>query len=132
MTVATRSAAGACEYVPHDCRSGAAVVIHRRALGQLVDPGSYLVTLLDMSTEQVMVSLPEDVRRASRRIPDGCGLSLSAVVAEAVTRWLQARLVDAWLAERQAEHGAFDENELRTLAAEVGVPRIPVQIFAAR
>lgn len=79
-------------------------------------------TLLDMSTERVPVSLPEDVRRASQSIADECGLSLSAVVAEALTGWLRARLVDAWLAGHQAEHGAFDESELRALAGEVGVP----------
>lgn len=75
-----------------------------------------------MSTERVTVSLPEDVRRASQRIADELGLSFSAVVAEALTGWLRARLVDAWLAEHQAEHGPFDEDELRALAAETGVP----------
>jgi hypothetical protein len=74
--------------------------------------------LLEMSTERVTVSLPEDVRRASQRIADELGLSFSAVVAEALTGWLRARLVDAWL----AEHGAFDEDELQALAAAAGVP----------
>lgn len=78
--------------------------------------------LLGMSAERVTVSLPEDVRRASQRIADELGLSFSAVVAQALTEWLRARLVDAWLAEHQAEHGAFDEDELQTLAAEAGVP----------
>ncbi len=53
---------------------------------------------------------------------DELGVSFSAVVAEALTRWLRGRLVDAWLAEHQAEHGAFTEEELRELAAEAGVP----------
>lgn len=66
--------------------------------------------------------MPEDVRRASQCIADELGLSFSAVVAEALTGWLRARLVDAWLAEHQAEHGAFDEDELQALAAEAGVP----------
>lgn len=78
--------------------------------------------LLGMSAERVTVSLPEDVRRASQRIADELGLSFSAVVAQALTGWLRARLVDAWLAEHQAEHGAFDEDELQTLAVEAGVP----------
>lgn len=78
--------------------------------------------LLGMSTERVTVSLPEDVRKASQRIADELGLSFSSVVAEALTGWLRARLVDAWLAEHQAEHGSFDEDELRALAAEAGVP----------
>ena len=32
--------------------------------------------------------------------------------------------VDAWLAEHQAVHGAFSEEELRALAAEAGVPYV--------
>lgn len=39
-----------------------------------------------------------------------------------LTGWMRGRLVDAWLAEHQAEHGTFDEAELRELAAESGVP----------
>ena len=69
--------------------------------------------------------MPEDVRRASQCIADELGLSFSAVVAGALTGWLCARLVDAWLAEHQAEHGAFDESDLRALAAEAAVPYLP-------
>lgn len=68
------------------------------------------------------MSLPEDVRRTSQRVADELGISFSAVVAEALTGWLRGRLVDAWLAEHQAEHGAFGEDELRELAAKAGVP----------
>jgi hypothetical protein len=75
-----------------------------------------------MTIERVTVSLPEEVRRTSQRVADELGLSFSAVVTEALTGWLRARLVDAWLAEHQAEHGAFDEQELRALAAQTGVP----------
>ena len=75
-----------------------------------------------MRAERVTVSLPEDVRQASQRIADELGLSFSAVVSQALAGWLRARLVDAWLAEHQAEHGAFGEGELRALAAEAGVP----------
>lgn len=60
--------------------------------------------------------LPEDVRRASQHIADELGLSFPAVAAEALSGWRRARLVDAWLAEYQAEYGAFDECELRSLA----------------
>jgi len=84
-----------------------------------------IVTLFSMTTERVTVSLPQDVRRTSQRIADELGLSFSAVVAEALTGWLRTRLVDVWLAEHQAEHGAFDEDELRALAVEVGVPYLP-------
>ena len=75
-----------------------------------------------MTTERVTVSLPEEVRRTSQRIADQLGLSFSAVVAQALAGWLSGRLVDAWLAEHQAKHGEFDEDELRELAAETGVP----------
>lgn len=34
------------------------------------------------------------------------------------------QLVDAWLAEHQATHGAFDEDELRALAEDAGVPYV--------
>lgn len=39
--------------------------------------------------------------------------------------WMRGRLVDTWLAEYQAEHGAFSEDELRALAEESGVPYLP-------
>lgn len=70
------------------------------------------------------MSLPDDVRRASQRIAEDLGMSFSAVVAEALTGWLRGRLVDAWLAEHQAEHGVFDEEELRALAEQAGVPYV--------
>lgn len=53
------------------------------------------------------------------------GLPLSAVVSEALAGWVRGQLVDAWLAEHQATHGAFDEQELRALAEEAGVPYVP-------
>jgi predicted transcriptional regulator len=75
-----------------------------------------------MSTDRVTVSLPDDVRRAAQGIAEERGVSFSAVVAEALTGWMRGRLIDAWLAEHQAAHGAFSEEELRALAADAGVP----------
>ncbi len=75
-----------------------------------------------MSTERVTVSLPDDLRRAAAGIAEERGVPFSTVVAEALTGWMRGRLVDAWLAEHQTEHGTFDEAELRALAAETGVP----------
>ena len=75
-----------------------------------------------MTTERVTVSLPGEIRRSAQRIADELGLSFSYVVSDALAGWLRSRLVDAWLAEHQANHGAFDEDELRALAAEAGVP----------
>jgi hypothetical protein len=70
----------------------------------------------------VTVSLPGEVRQSAQRIADELGMSFSAVVSDALAGWLRSRLVDAWLAEHQTVHGAFDEDELRALAAVAGVP----------
>jgi predicted transcriptional regulator len=80
--------------------------------------------LESMSKDRVTISLPDDVRRAAHRVAEERGTSFSAVVAEALTGWLRGRLVDAWLAEHQARQGEFDENELRALAADAGVPYV--------
>jgi predicted transcriptional regulator len=77
-----------------------------------------------MSTERVTVSLPDDIRRGAQRIAEERGTSFSAVVAEALIGWMRGRLVDAWLAAHRATHGEFDENELRGLATEAGVPYV--------
>ncbi len=77
------------------------------------------------TTERVTVSLPTEVRRAAQRVAQATGVPFSAVVQDALATWLRTRLVDAWLAEHQAAHGAFSEDELRALAAEAGVPYLP-------
>lgn len=77
------------------------------------------------TTERVTVSLPTEVRRAAQRVAEATGVPFSAVVQDALATWLRTRLVDAWLAEHQAAHGAFSEDELRALAAEAGVPYLP-------
>ena len=82
--------------------------------------------LLSMtSVERVTVSLPSDVRQAAQRVAEASGVAFSTVVNDALSTWLRGRLVDTWLAEHQAEHGAFDEEELRSLAADAGVPYLP-------
>ncbi len=78
-----------------------------------------------MSTERVTVSLPDELRRAAAGIAEERGVSFSAVVAEALAGWMRGRLVDAWLAEHQSEHGTFDEAELHDLALDAGVPYLP-------
>lgn len=76
-------------------------------------------------SERVTVSLPAEVRQTAQQVADGLGTSFSSVVADALTGWLRGRLVDAWLADHQAAHGAFDEDELRRLADDAGVPYLP-------
>lgn len=77
------------------------------------------------TTERVTVSLPAEVRSAAQRVAEASGVPFSAVVNDALASWLRSRLVDAWLIEHQATHGAFDENELRAIAAESGIPYLP-------
>lgn len=78
-----------------------------------------------MSTERVTVSLPAELRQAVQKVADESGIPFSAAVSGALSAWIRGQLVDAWLADHQAEHGAFEEDELRALAVEAGVPYVP-------
>jgi predicted transcriptional regulator len=78
-----------------------------------------------MSSDRVTVSLPAEVRQAAQRVAQDTGVPFSTVVADALAAWVRGRLVDAWLAEHQAEHGAFAEAELQRVAAEAGVAYLP-------
>lgn len=77
------------------------------------------------SVERVTISLPAEVRHATQRVAESQGVAFSTVVNEALAAWLRSRLVDAWLAEHQVAYGAFDEDELRQLALDAGVPYAP-------
>ena len=76
-------------------------------------------------TARVTITLPSDLEEAARQAAERAGVPFSTVVAEALAAWVRGRLVDAWLAEHQATHGAFSEDELRTLAESSGVPYVP-------
>lgn len=78
-----------------------------------------------MTTERVTVSLPSEIKQAAQRVARAAGVPFSAVVNEAVASWLRTRLVHSWLSEYQEEQGVFDEEDLRKLAAESGVPYLP-------
>jgi post-segregation antitoxin (ccd killing protein) len=78
-----------------------------------------------MTTARVTITLPAELRQAAQDAADNAGVPFSTVVSEALAAWVRGRLVDTWLAEHQAEHGAFDEDELRMLASEAGVPYVP-------
>lgn len=75
-----------------------------------------------MSTARVTVTLPEELHAVAQRAAREAGLPFSTVVSDALAGWVRGRLVDEWLAEHQAAHGAFDEDELRALAQDAGVP----------
>jgi hypothetical protein len=78
-----------------------------------------------MSMDRVTVSLPAEVREAAQRVAQEAGVPFSAVVVDALAAWLRGRLVDAWIAEHEAEFGPFGEAELQQIAAEAGVPYLP-------
>ncbi|MEJ7797238.1 MAG: hypothetical protein WKF42_01970 [Solirubrobacteraceae bacterium] len=75
-----------------------------------------------MTTSRVTVTLPTELHQAAQQVAHGAGLPFSAVVSDALAAWVRGRLVDAWLAAHQAAHGRFEEDELRALAEDAGVP----------
>jgi hypothetical protein len=80
---------------------------------------------MSMSTERVTVSIPAELRQAGQAEADHAGTSFSAVVTDALRSHLRGQAIDAWLAEFEAEHGAFSEDELAAIAADAGVPYVP-------
>jgi post-segregation antitoxin (ccd killing protein) len=78
-----------------------------------------------MTAARVTITLPEELRAAAQEVAEAAGLPFSAVVTEALAAWTRGRLVDLWLAEHQSSFGEFDEEELRALASESGVPYVP-------
>ena len=68
------------------------------------------------------ITLPAELLAAARQEATASGVSLSVVVGEAVAAALRGRLADVWLSDHQAVTEPFGEDELRVLAAEVGVP----------
>jgi predicted transcriptional regulator len=84
-----------------------------------------------MSTERVTVSLPTEVREAAQRIAEETGTSFSGVVTEALLTVVRQRVLAEVLADYQAEHGAFTEDEIRAAAAEMGLPYIARDAHAA-
>lgn len=80
-----------------------------------------------MTTARVTITIPAELRQTAQDAADRAGVPFSAVVSDALAAWVRGRLVDVWLAEHQATHGVFDEDELRALAEEAGVPYVPVE-----
>ncbi|HWH34440.1 MAG TPA: type II toxin-antitoxin system CcdA family antitoxin [Acidimicrobiales bacterium] len=77
-----------------------------------------------MTTSRVTVTLPSDLHQAAQQAAASARLPFSAVVSDALAAWVRGQLVDEWLAEHQSAHGTFDEDELRALAEEAGVPYV--------
>lgn len=75
--------------------------------------------------ERVTVSMPANVRESAARIAEDEGQSFSALVTSAVEDMIRGRLLDEWLEEMAAERGGWDEESLKALAAETGLPYTP-------
>ena len=77
---------------------------------------------------RVTITLPQDLHASAQHAAETAGVPFSTVVAEALAAWTRGRLVDEWLAEHQTAYGAFDEDELRALAEETGVPYVAPRV----
>lgn len=66
---------------------------------------------MGMTTARVTVTLPTDLHQAAQHAAHSAGVPFSAVVSDALAAWVRGQLVDAWLAEHQATHGPFGEDE---------------------
>ncbi|MGF1647590.1 MAG: YlcI/YnfO family protein [Kineosporiaceae bacterium] len=79
-----------------------------------------------MSTmERVTISIPPQLRESAARLAEREGRSFSAFISSAVEDHIRGLLLDEWLAEQAAERGGWDEEELKALAEETGIPYLP-------
>ena len=67
-----------------------------------------------MSVERVTVSLDSDLASAVREAAESDSLNVSAWFADAARRRLASRGLCDVVAEWEAEHGTFSDQELRT------------------
>jgi len=67
-----------------------------------------------MSVERVTVSLESDLASAVREAADDDSLNISAWFADAARRRLASRGLRDVIADWEAEHGTFSEQELDT------------------
>jgi hypothetical protein len=67
----------------------------------------------EMGVRKVSVSLDEDVFHAAERAAAAAGMSLSAWLSQAARRAARIEEGLRGVAEYEAEHGAFTEEELR-------------------
>lgn len=77
-----------------------------------------------MTAARVTITLPPELHEAAQHAADSAGVPFSSVVSAALSAWVRGQLVDTWLAQHQAAHGVFEEDELRALAGDAGVPYV--------
>lgn len=62
--------------------------------------------------DRITITMEEEQARDVRAAAADAGMSVSAWLGEAAARALRHQGLGAWLAEWEAEHGAFTEEEL--------------------
>lgn len=78
-----------------------------------------------MAKSQVTVRVPEEIKEFAQRVADESGRPLSAVLSEALGQWVRWMAMDEFLREWRAEGGQFDEERLRSVAEQHGMPYVP-------
>jgi hypothetical protein len=79
----------------------------------------------DMAKSQVTVRVPEEIKVFAQRVADESGRPMSVVLAEALGQWVRWRAFDELLREWRAEDGPYDEDKLKAVAEEHGMPYVP-------
>jgi len=78
-----------------------------------------------MAKAQVTVRVPEEIKEFAQRVAVERGTPLSAVLADALGRWVRWQAMDEFLKEWHAEDGPLDEERLRAVAEKHGMPYVP-------
>jgi predicted DNA-binding protein len=80
---------------------------------------------MSATTDRVTISIPSQLRASAAHLAEREGKSFSAFISSAVEDHIRGLLLDEWLAEQAAERGGWDEEELKKLAEETGIPYLP-------
>ena len=73
-----------------------------------------------MVAERITISLDRELAEALRQAADDDGTNVSSWTSEAVRRALNQRGLRAVIADWEAEHGAFTQEELDQARRELG------------
>jgi uncharacterized protein YmfQ (DUF2313 family) len=71
-----------------------------------------------MAVEKLAISLPSDLAEHARERAASEGTSVSAWIAEAVAQQLRQRSLRQLVADWEAEHGRFTEEEIAAARAQ--------------
>ena len=74
-----------------------------------------------VAQQRITISIDEDLAVAVRELAEHEHTTISAVVADALRREVRSRGLLAVIADWEAEHGAFTEDELRRAREHLGL-----------